>query len=235
VISVVIPALNEAANIATAIESALAGGASEVLVVDGGSSDDTVAIAEAAGARVFVEATNRARQLNVGAKKATGDVLLFLHADTSLPTNFRSAVEKTLFSHGVAAGAFSLAIDAKGARYRIVEAVVAIRNHLSKLPYGDQATFVLAKTFTAMDGFADMPIMEDYEFVRRSRRHGRTVILPLRVRTSSRRWQRLGVVRTAILNFFIIAAYHLGVAPDRLAVWYRGAGRRREAPLSRNS
>ena len=221
-ISVVIPTLNEATNITAAIESAFAGGASEVLVVDGGSSDNTIPLAESAGAEILVTEANRARQLNAGAKVASGDVFLFLHADTTLPMGFRSAVERTLFSRNAALGAFTLAIDAKGAKYRVVEAVVAIRSRLSKLPYGDQAIFVRKTIFAKMGGFADIPLMEDYEFVRRIGRGGRVSILPLRVVTSGRRWERLGVVRTAVLNFFIILAYHLGVAPKRLACWYGG-------------
>ena len=220
-ISVVIPALNEAANIAATVESALAG-AREVIVVDGGSSDATSANAEVAGARVVTTEANRSRQLNRGAATASGDVLLFLHADTVLPANYSSAVERAAFTRGVAAGAFSLAIDRDGTKYRIVESVVALRNRLSSLPYGDQAIFVRAKTFADEGGFADMEIMEDYEFVRRLKRRGSVFILPLKVKTSSRRWQRLGVVRTAVLNFFIILAYHVGVSQVRLAGWYRG-------------
>ena len=219
-ISVVIPALNEARNIAATIESAAAE-AKEVIVVDGGSSDETVAIAEATGARVVATEAHRARQMNEGAEAAMGDVLLFLHADTRLPTEYGSAVERTLNSKGVAAGAFSLAIDGTGAKYRLVEAVVAIRSRLNSLPYGDQAIFVCARTFADTGGFADMPLMEDYEFVRRIRRRGRVVIVQQQVVTSSRRWQRLGVVRTAVLNFAIIVAYHLGAEPARLAGWYR--------------
>lgn len=220
-ISVVIPALDEAEHMANTIESAAAD-AKEVIVVDGGSSDETVAVAGAAGARVISAEANRARQMNAGAAVAVSDVLLFLHADTRLPTEYGAAVERTLYSRGVAAGAFSLTIAGAGAKYRLVEAVVDLRCRLSQLPYGDQAIFVRAKTFADAGGFAYMPIMEDYEFVRRLRRSGRIVILPQKVVTSSRRWQRLGVVRTAVLNFFIIIAHHMGVAPERLAGWYRG-------------
>jgi rSAM/selenodomain-associated transferase 2 len=220
-ISVVIPALNEAANVAAAVTSALAGGATEVIVVDGGSSDDTVAVAESAGARVVVTGSNRARQMNEGAEAATGDVLLFLHADTVLPAGYGDAVAEALSEYGVAAGAFSLAIDASGAKYRLVEAVVDTRSRRSQLPYGDQAIFVRADTFADAGGFAVLPIMEDYEFVRRMRRRGRVVILPLRAKTSGRRWQRLGVVRTTVVNFAITVAYHLGISPGRLAAWYK--------------
>ncbi len=220
-ISVVIPALNEARKIAAAIESAAAG-AKEVIVVHGDSTDDTAAIAEAAGARVIGAEANRARQMNEGARVALGDVLLFLHADTKLPADYGASVERALYSRGVAAGAFSLAIDGTGMKYRLVEAVVAFRCRISQLPYGDQAIFIRKAIFNDVGGFGDLPLMEDYEFIRRMKRCGRIVVLPLRVRTSSRRWQKLGVVRTAVLNFFIINAFHLGVPPERLAGWYRG-------------
>jgi rSAM/selenodomain-associated transferase 2 len=221
VISVVIPALNEATNITETIESASAE-AKEVIVVDGGSTDETVATAEAAGARVITADANRSRQMNKGAEVATSDVLLFLHADTRLPAHYRGAVERAVYSRGVAAGAFSFGIDGARMKHRIVERVVALRCRFSSLPYGDQAIFVRTKTFAEMGGFADMPIMEDYEFVRRLKRRGSVVVLPLQLTTSSRRWQKLGVIQTAVLNFFVIIAYHTGVSPSRLAGWYGG-------------
>jgi len=221
-ISVVIPALNEAENIAAAVESALVEGTTEVIVVDGGSSDDTVTVAEAAGARVIVTGPNRARQMNVGAEAAVGEVLLFLHADTTLPEEYAQAVEDALSDSEVVAGAFSLALDSRPAKYRIVEAAVRLRCRLFALPYGDQAVFVGSDTFRDVGGFADLPLMEDVELIDRLRRRGRVEVLPQCVTTSSRRWERLGVVGTTLVNHTIFGAYRLGVSPTRLAGWYRG-------------
>lgn len=116
---------------------------------------------------------------------------------------------------------FPFVIDGTGAEYRLVEAVVGYRCRLSQLPYGDQGLFLRSATFDSVGGFPDMPIMEDYEFVRRVKRLGRVVTVPERVTTSRRRWQGLGVIRTALPNFRIIFAYHLGVDLRQLAGWYR--------------
>jgi len=220
VISVVIPALNEATNIAETIESATSG-AKEVIVVDGGSTDETVATAEAAGARVITADANRSRQMNKGAEVATSDVLLFLHADTRLPAHYRGAVERAVYSRGVAAGAFSFGIDGARMKHRIVERVVALRCRLSSLPYGDQAIFVRTKTFSEMGGFADMPIMEDYEIMRRLRGYGRIITLREKAQTSGRRWQERGWLSTTVINQLVVAGYHLGVPLERLERWYR--------------
>lgn len=222
VITVVIPALNEATHIAAAVKSALVEGTTEVIVVDGGSSDDTVAVAVAAGARVIVLEPNRARQMNIGAGAAVGDVLLFLHADTLLPEDYARAVEVALSDSEVMAGAFSLALDAGPAKYRMVEAAVRLRCRLFSLPYGDQGIFVGSDTFHDMGGFADLPLMEDVELIDRLRRRGRVKVLPQCVTTSSRRWERVGVVGTTLVNYAIFGAYRLGVSPVRLARWYRG-------------
>jgi uncharacterized protein len=216
---VVIPALNEAASIGTAIDAAFFAGAAEVLVADGGSSDDTIAIAESRGARVITGETMRARQLNRGAEVATHDAILFVHADTLLPAGAADAVLRAI-AQGFELGGFRLAFIEHSARLRYVAFMINTRTRLTRAPWGDQAQFVRRDAFLAIGGYPDFPIMEDYELARRMRH--RTVI-PLTVRTSGRRFLQQGVLRTSAMNWLIIASYHLGVKPEHLAKWYRGA------------
>lgn len=225
-VTVVIPALNEAAHVAGAVEDALAGGAREAIVVDGGSTDRTREAAAGAGAVVLTTAPGRARQMNAGAARAQGDVLLFLHADTHLPAGWRGRVIEALRRPGVAAGAFGFAIDDAFFGRRWVEACTRWRSLRFQMPYGDQGLFVTRTRFEELGGYADLPILEDYELVRRLRAEGRIVTLDACALTSGRRWRQLGVVRTTLTNGLIIAGYHAGVPPQRLAQWYRGGGAR---------
>ena len=160
--------------------------------------------------------------MNIGAGVAVGDVLLFLHADTLLPEGYTHAVEDALSDSEVVAGAFSLALDAGPAKYRLVEAAVGLRCRLFALPFGDQGIFMGVDTFNQVGGFAELPLMEDVEIIDRLRRRGRVKVLPQSVTTSSRRWEKLGVVRTTLVNYAIFGAYRLRVSPVRLARWYRG-------------
>lgn len=218
-LSIVIPALNEAPHLpATLARCGLAG--AEVIVVDGGSTDGTAARARALGARVITSAPGRGRQMNAGAAEARGDILLFLHADTLLPEGFAGRVVRTLARPGVVAGAFRLAIDAPGAGLRLVELWAGWRSRGLQLPYGDQALFLGAREFRRLGGYRDMPLMEDFDLVRRLRRRGRVVTLPQAARTSARRWQSLGVFRTTVVNQLVVAGYLAGVSPARLARWY---------------
>ena len=171
-ISVIIPALNEASGIAKTIEHANAADA-EIIVVDGGSTDATVEIAERCGARVYTTRAGRARQMNFGAAKAAGDVLLFLHADTHLPVGYSAQVQATLVKPGVVAGAFELRLDDDGATYRFLAAAATWRARTFSTPYGDQGLFLRKETFREMGGFRELPIMEDFDFVRQLRRRGR--------------------------------------------------------------
>ena len=219
-ISVVIPALNEAAHIEACVQSARAGG-DEVIVVDGGSTDDTRQRAAAAGASVLNAPGGRAVQLNHGAYHAKGEFLLFLHADSRLPTGYADAVRRTLQGPGIDAGAFSLCIDAVGAGYRAIEWGVRRRSHWFELPYGDQAIFVRRSAFIATGGFAQIPIMEDVDWVRRAKMNTRLAIQKEAVTVSSRRWRRLGLLRTTLLNQCILLSAALGISHTRLASWYR--------------
>lgn len=221
-ISIVIPVLNEATAIAATLARALRGSQVEIIVVDGGSTDGTLDRAASLGVKAIASPQpGRAAQMNAGAAIARGDILLFLHADTALPEGYDAIVRETLMQTGAIAGAFELGIDSDRRAFRWVEMAVRWRSRCLSLPYGDQAIFLPRSLFENLGGFADLPIMEDFEFVRRLRQHGRIAIAPVPVLTSGRRWLKLGILRTTLLNQIAIAGYLCGVPPTTLARWYR--------------
>ncbi len=219
-ISVIIPTLNEADEIAETLASTHGASDVEVIVVDGGSQDKTVKVARSCGATVIASPPGRARQMNAGAAVAEGEVLLFLHGDTRLPRGFDDYVRQTLARPGTVAGAFELSVDGDLVGLRIMERLVNLRSRRLQLPYGDQAIFLSAALFWDMGGFPNMPIMEDIELVRRLRRQGRIVTAPVGILTSARRWEEIGILRATLINYTIPLAYYLGVSPSRLARWY---------------
>ena len=212
--SVIIPTLNEEEAVAGAIASARNAGASEVIVVDGGSADRTARFATAEGARVLLCEPMRARQLNRGAAAAANAWLIFLHADTRLPRGAADAVENS----GVVFGGFRLRFAEPDRRLRIAERMINLRSAITRAPWGDQAQFAARTSFP---GFPEIPIMEDYELARRMKRIGRTRILPLTVTTSGRRFLEKGLLRTAMINWWLILKYHRGIDPEELARVYR--------------
>lgn len=218
-ISVIIPTYNEADNVAEAVASARATDV-EVIVVDGGSDDGTVEAAEAAGARATVSRKGRGSQMNAGAAEATGDLLLFLHADTRLPDDYAGHVRETAARAGVVAGAFRLGVDSPKKSLRLIETLANWRSRRMRMPYGDQALFMRAELFREMGGFPEIPLMEDFEFVRRLKRRGPIEIVPASVRTSSRQWLALGTLRMTFINQAAIAAYFLGVPISKIADWH---------------
>ena len=219
-ISVVIPTLNEAANIKETVRLAQNARNVEVVVVDGGSRDGTTAIAGRLGALVLAAEASRARQMNVGAATATGDILLFLHADTHLPEGYDGQVRGALSQPDAVAGAFALGIDSPLPSLRIMEFVANWRSRYLQKPYGDQALFLAAETFRTVGGYPDLPIMEDFELVSRLKKKGRIIVLPASVTTSARRWLHFGVWKTWFVNQSAITAYFLGIAPGTIARFY---------------
>jgi len=211
-VSVIIPTLNEEAHIGATIDAAFAAGAAEILVCDGGSTDGTLMIAQSQGARVLRCERRRARQLNRGAAEASQAWLLFLHADTLLPSSACAAVAASNTDFG----GFLIDFIEPGWRLRSVAFMVNVRTRFTRAPWGDQGQFARR---TAFPGYPDFPIMEDYELARRMRKRAR--VLPLKVRTSGRRFLAKGVFRTSIVNWSIVVAHHLGISPERLARWYR--------------
>lgn len=225
-ISIIIPTLNEAACIGKTVTSLVNTPGVEVIVVDGGSRDQTATEASGAGATVITSPLGRGNQQNLGANAATGQVLLFLHADTRLPEDFVVHVLRALAQPDVVAGAFRFAVDATGWRFRLLEQCTNWRAARFSLPYGDQALFVPAARFRAMGGFREFPLLEDVELVLRLKKTGRIALVKTAALTSPRRWQHLGLVHTTVLNQLILLGFYCGIHPERLARWYgrRGKG-----------
>jgi rSAM/selenodomain-associated transferase 2 len=228
-ISIIIPVLNEAGTIQEILTRLQEAKDVEVIVVDGGSRDETLTIALSISKRlalslpikVISTTAGRANQMNTGAACASGDILLFLHADTRLPARFDTLLLKALQDVGTIAGAFELRIDAQLRGLRLIEKMVKLRSRFLAMPYGDQAIFLKAAVFHEIGGFPNLPIMEDFELILRLKRQGRITILAAPVLTSGRRWQKLGVLKTTLINQLIIVGYFLGVSPTQLADWYR--------------
>jgi len=225
-ISLIVPVRDEEEIIGDFLDHLPAGPDLEVIVVDGGSRDQTRAKAREHPVRLLQSPPGRGIQLNRGAAAARGDIFLFVHCDTRLPRDFQEQIIQVLQRPGIVAGAFRLEIDADGTVFRIIEIGANLRSRYLCLPYGDQGIFLQRTFFQAVNGFPDQPLMEDLALVRRLRRLGRIGLAGTRVRTSARRWHRQGVIRTTLLNQLLLAAYALGVAPTTLARLYYGRDKR---------
>ena len=229
-ISIIIPALNEQDALGRQLADLAGKEDLQIIVVDGGSVDRTAETARQFGAELIVEPTSRGKRLNLGAAAATGDFLLFLHCDTRLPHNFTDVIHRTLARPGTAAGAFRLRIGAPGIGFRLVEQGANLRSRLLQLPYGDQGIFLRRETFTQVGGFAELPIMEDLELIRRLKSCGAVRTAPEAVTTSARRWRELGIIRTTFINQAMLIGLSLGRNPHTLRQWYyrrtAGAGKR---------
>jgi rSAM/selenodomain-associated transferase 2 len=237
-LSVIIPALDEEASIARVIRSCREAGPCEVVVVDGGSRDRTVEIARGEADAVIAAPRGRAAQMNAGAAVARGEVLLFLHADTLLPGRSVPAVLDALQDPEVIGGAFRVRLAASPGAGRYVRATLGVtgrmigaRAAVSRSYSGDQAIFARAEAFRAVGGFPEIPLMEDVELSRRMRRAGKTVLLPLRVETSGRRWEAWGPLRTVLFMWRLRIGYLFGRTPSRCAEAYRrGPALKRRGP-----
>ncbi len=227
-ISVVVPVLNEARRIVPLVERFVSDPRVEIIVADGGSTDGTPDLAGRAGARVVSGPRGRGAQQNAGARCARGGILLFLHVDTQLPPGALEAVMRAARPPDVAGGGFRFALDRASHGLRLVEALTNLRTRLSRAPYGDQALFVKADVFRKMRGFRELAIMEDLDFVRRMKRHGRIAILPLKATTSSRRWEANGVLRTSLVNRLAVLMWSAGVSDHRIRKTYDRLLRRGE-------
>ncbi len=231
-VSVIIPALNEAGCIGAAIRSARDGGADEVVVADGGSGDGTADAARTLADVVIVSPRGRAAQMNAGARVSSGEVLLFLHADTVLPPGAIGAVRRAVAEDGVVGGAFAVRLgvsaDASSARralLRLTARMINTRARCFRAYTGDQGIFVARDAFETMGGYPEIPLMEDVELSRLLARRGPTALLPERVVTSARRWESRGPVRTILLMWGLRLAHRLGMPAALCARIYRPSSR----------
>jgi len=220
-ISIIIPTRNEADSIGKLLSELLEVSGIELLVVDGDSTDNTVDVAKSLGAEVLSTSPGRAQQMNAGGEAAHGDVLLFLYSDTRLAPGFAGRVRDALIQPAVSAGAFQFSINGRGFGLRIIEWLVNFRSRIFQMPYGDQGIFVTTDMFYSIGGFPLQPIMEDFELMRRLKKKGRIEIISPAATTSARRWKRLGILKTTLINQAIIIGYLFGVSPEKLAGWYR--------------
>ncbi len=221
-LSFVIPVRNEADRIGELL-AVLAGDfpGAQRIVVDGGSSDHTVAAAMPGATQLLLGEAGRAAQMNLGARAASGDYLLFLHADSR--PRFASAALEQVLAAAPEWGFFPLRLDGQQAVFRLLERAISLRSRYSGIGTGDQMLFVRRDLFMACGGFASIPLMEDVELCKRLRRRVQPLVPDLAVETSSRRWEQRGVLRTVLQMWGLRCAYALGVAPERLRRIYYGS------------
>jgi rSAM/selenodomain-associated transferase 2 len=220
----VVPALNEAERICAFLEALqpLRRRGAEVILADGGSRDGTIAAGSPLVDRVVSSPRGRALQMNAGAAAATGDVLLFLHADSSLPDNADQLILQGLSASGQQWGRFDVRLSGNTVMLRVVERMMNLRSRLTGVATGDQGIFVARALFDEVGGFPEIPLMEDIAMSKSLRRRSRPLCLADRIVTSSRRWERHGVWRTMALMWRLRLAYFLGAEPARLARIYYG-------------
>ena len=217
-VSVIIPTLNEADTVKDALISVGQGG--ELIVVDAGSHDSTIKIASRFTEKIILSERGRGNQMDRGAREAKGDVLLFLHADTKLPEDWKDQITDALKDDMIIGGGFRLKIDSRKICFRIMEKIINWRSKYLGLIYGDQAIFARRDAFFAVGGFMGLPLMEDVDFIKRLKSKGTVILLDADVSTSSRHWEKKGILITTLRNWIFLGLYCLGVSPEKLYKWY---------------
>jgi rSAM/selenodomain-associated transferase 2 len=222
--SIIIPVLHESSIINRAIEHIRLIGSGfefEIIVVDGDKEGGTINSIKYNDVIKIVSPRGRGIQMNKGASVAKGDVLFFLHTDTELPEEAFARISSVIDNREYAGGAFDLGIESGRWIFRLIEKLVFVRTRATRIPYGDQAIFIRRQCFETLKGFKNIPIMEDVEFMRRLKKSGYKIsIIPQKVKTSSRRWEREGVLYCTMRNWALISLYSLGVKPEKLVKFY---------------
>jgi rSAM/selenodomain-associated transferase 2 len=222
-LSIIIPVLNEEKIIGATLADLRRMRPDELIVIDGGSADRTCEICAAFGVTLLSSPPGRAAQMNHGARQATGDVLLFLHADTRLPSSALDDIQAAMANPRCVGGRFDVKLNGDHWMLRVIAATISLRSRLTKVATGDQAIFVRRDVFQRLGGYPDIPLMEDVGLSRALRRMGKVACLKSRVLTSARRWEREGVWRTVVKMWTLKLLYLLGISAARLKRYYGDA------------
>ena len=222
-VSVIIPALNEEKSISATIESIMPLGPHEIIVVDGGSTDRTIALCRELGIDVLFSSRGRATQMNLGARQATGEALLFVHADTQLPSSALDDIDLALADARIVGGRFDVRLEGKHWMLKLIGAMISLRSRISRVATGDQGIFVRRDVFAELGGYPELPLMEDIALSRALKRRGRLACLRSRVVTSARRWEADGIWRTIFKMWALKSLYLVGISPLRLKRYYGDA------------
>jgi len=222
-ISIILPVFNESLLLPSVLQSLARyrDGNFEVIVADGGSSDGTLSIAKQWSDRLVLSPKGRGIQMNQGANLAEGEILLFLHADSTLDPKGLDAIRESLRDDHMVGGAFHLSIDSSHWGLCLVSFGANLRTALNRIPYGDQGIFVRKKVFERMGGFQDLPFMEELDFFRRLKKEGKVTLLKERIKTSPRRWDQEGIIKVTLRNQVFLGLYYFGVSPHYLVRWYQ--------------
>jgi len=219
-IAVILPILNEEDALPDLLQRIQCWGADEIIFVDGESSDHTSQLLAASGVKWEQGKSGRAVQMNLGSSKAQCSILLFLHIDTNISSSHIEVLKNTMNDPDVVGGRFDVQLSGRHPAFRIIEWFINWRSRITKISTGDQAMFVRRDVFVRMGGFLEIPLMEDVEFSRRLKRQGHIACLRQRVMTSSRRWEKHGIVRTILLMWWLRFRYWLGTNPAVLKRHY---------------
>lgn len=222
--SIIIPAVNESSIINQTIEHVFrvcSGFAHEVIVVDGAADGGTINSIQSEHVVKIISKIGRGKQMNAGAAVAHGNILLFLHSDMELPEDALASISSVMETGKYAGGAFDLCINSGRKIFRLIERMASIRSRLTRVPYGDQAIFLRKSLFEEINGYREIPLMEDVEMMSRVKKSGHKIhIIPQKVKTSARRWKNEGVIYCTLRNWTLISLFHLGVHPDKLVRFY---------------
>jgi len=224
-LSVIIPVFKEQAVIHTALDNLYHQefeGRFEVIVVDGSKACSTINLIENPNVIKLSSSPGRGTQMNIGARIASGETLLFLHCDTVLPQKAFKSIQALMEQPSILAGAFDLSIRARGVFFRMIEKTASLRSRITRIPYGDQAIFIKRSCFFEIGQYRDIPIMEDVDLMKRMKKAGKKIeFLNQQTSTSPRRWQQEGMVYCTLRNWLLITLFFLGMNPVKLACFYK--------------